>query len=247
MGANYSFQLSTKVETILNSTHRETKTLKEDRNDTVINNVQNMIVNVKNNEGCTINLTNEFKADIVTIVDAENRIDENYLQSLKTELKTLVDQEITQENEGLFLPGVSVSYSISTLKSFIDNDVEEILVTEMKNFMQHSVNNDQTTTLNYIGNTCNQSYVPALNVGNYFSIESYMERVSRDIVKKGSTLVTSVKNDTTTGQTGKQSNIGLSLTSIIIIVVVVVIGGGLLRYAMIKKKKKKKKKNVKID
>jgi hypothetical protein len=247
MGANYSLQVSTKVEKILNSVHRETKSIKEDNNDTTINNIQNLTLNVINTKGCTINSTNDFKADIVSIVDSANKIDENYIQTLKAKLKTLVDQEITQENEGVLLPVISVSASIATLKTFIDNDVEEILETEMRSFMSHGVNNDQTETINYIGNTCYDTYNPSLTVGNYFSIESYMERVSRDIMKKGSSLVTGITNDTVTGQTGSQSNIGLSLTSIIIIVVVVIIGGGLLRYAITQKKKKKKKKEKKSE
>jgi hypothetical protein len=240
MGGNFSLQVSTKVENILNSVHRETKTTREDLNNTVINNVQNMSMNIKNNKGWTINVTNEFKGDIVSIIDSANRIDENYFQSLKAELKSLVDPEITQENEGVLLPAISVSYSVATLKTFIDNDIEEILVTEMKNFMTHTVDNDQTTTIDYIGNTDNDSSDSALIATNHFSIESYMERVTRDIINKGSSLVTGIKKDTNTGQTGDQSNIGLSLTSIIIIVVVVVIGGGLLRYTITQKKKKKR-------
>jgi hypothetical protein len=54
-----------------------------------------MALNIKNNKGCTINASNEFKADIVSIVDSTNKIDETYMQSLKAELKTVVDQEIT--------------------------------------------------------------------------------------------------------------------------------------------------------
>jgi hypothetical protein len=249
MGANLSSTVSTKVEEVLNSVHRTTKTTKTERNDTVINNVQNMFSNIRNTTGCQINISNDFKADIVSIFDSANRLDESYLQSLKTELKTVVDQQITQENESVFLPAINMSSNIATLKNFIDNDMEEILVTEMKNFMTHTVNNDQTLTINYIGNTCNKSYQPALTVTNYFSIESYMQRVTRDIMTKGSSLIGIVNNDSTTVQTGDQTNKGLSLTSIIIIVVVVVIGGGLLRYAITqnKKKKKKKKKEIKSE
>jgi hypothetical protein len=108
---------------------------------------------------------------------------------------------------------------VTAVKNFIDNDIEESIITEMTSRMTQITNDDQTIEIKFMNNDC-RGVADTTTNENLFSMGAYMERISRNTISKVTKVMSYTDSELAFQQGSTQRISGLTLNIIIIIIVI---------------------------
>jgi hypothetical protein len=238
MGANVSNQMIESTTSIVSNAMTEIATTVNSSTSSYTASTQEMPVRITGLRATNSSLTFNQKADIAvtTMLESSNELSNDLTNKLKATLKETMVNDLKQANEGLNLGQLNISNAEQRTRTYIENNVENIIKTSINNSVR--------------GETVGKQYMP-VDLENVIlkgsSIVFNQEMQIKAIAKNVSTsIVTNViKNaltsDVTKDLTNKteQLNKGMDIFTIIAVLFVVALGG--IGYKAVQGKEKEMK------
>jgi hypothetical protein len=180
MGATVTKSVTKNVEDIVTKALSTSETKITNEDSTKFDNYQNINVVIRGSNTCGFDITNSFKALVRITSQTDNSSNLSAMTELKTSLKAQIDQSVKDESTGPFI-GFSVADNYVELNTFVDEEIEDVVRTEIGTINTFGANNNQSNTIIIEGsNSCDGQ---SQTIGNFYTIEAVIDRVSKSIVK----------------------------------------------------------------
>lgn len=227
MGANVSNQMIDSTTSIVSNAMTEISTTINSSTSSYTAATQEMPVRIKGLRMTNSSITFNQKADlaVTTMLESSNELSNDLTNKLKATLKETMVNELTQANEGLNLGQLNISNSQQSTRTYIENNVENIIKTAINNSVSQTTDGRQYMPVD-VENVIMKGSSIVFN--QEMQIKAIAKNISTSIVKN--VIKNSLTADVTKDLTNKteQLNKGLDLFAIIGLIVVVVMGGGFM-------------------
>jgi hypothetical protein len=224
MGANVSNQMIDSTTSIVSKALTDISTTVKSSNSSYTEAKQEMSVFIKGLTMINSDITFDQTADITvsTMLENSTKLSNDLANKLKATLKETMVNDLTQANEGLNLGQLNISNSQQRTRSYIENNVENIISSTINNEVTQYINGVQTMPVTLLDVTMKGS---SIIFNQEMQIKAIAKNVSTNIVKN--VIKNVLTADVTKELTNKteQLNKGLDLLLILVIIVVVIVGG----------------------
>jgi hypothetical protein len=223
MGANLSVQTNKTISTVVNDTITESVAKMTNTVETLTSLEQNVIVNIYGGDiAGDIKVSQKGKIAVKILTKLDNSAMAEITNKIQTKLKQQVEQGSKQKNQGINLGQLNTSIQVQEMDTFVQNNVRNIVKTEIDNVITNRVSGKQQVSINLVD----------VNLGGdmVISQDALIKNIADNVAKNIISTVVDNKLITDIDQAGKQSsimeNIGvdpMALFGIIIAVVMLVV------------------------
>lgn len=224
MGANVSNQMIESTTSIVSNALTDISTTINSSTSSYTEAEQEMPVLIKGMDMINSDLTFNQTADIKvsTMLESSAILSNDLANKLKATLKETMVNDLTQANEGLNLGQLNISNSQQSTRSYIENNVENIIKSTIDNEVTQYINGVQSMPVTLLDVTMKGS---SMTFNQEMQIEAIAKNVSTSIVKN--VIKNALTADVTKDLTNKteQLNKGLDMFAIFGLIAVVIIGG----------------------
>ena len=224
MGSNVSSQMIESTTSIVSKALTDISTTVHSSTSSYTKAEQEMPVYIKgltmNNSSLEFNQTADIK--VSTMLESSAILSNDLANKLKATLKETMVNDLTQANEGLNLGQLNISNSQQSTRSYIENNVENIIKSTIDNEVTQYINGVQSMPVTLLDVTMKGS---SMTFNQEMQIEAIAKNVSTSIVKN--VIKNALTADVTKDLTNKteQLNKGLDMFAIFGLIAVVIIGG----------------------
>ena len=224
MGANVSNQMIESTTSIVSNAMTEISTTVNSSTSSYTAATQEMPVRIKGLRMTNSSITFNQKADlaVTTMLESSNELSNDLTNKLKATLKETMMNELTQANEGLNLGQLNISNSQQSTRTYIENNVENIIKTAINNSVSQTTDGRQYMPVD-VENVIMKGSSIVFN--QEMQIKAIAKNVSTSIVKN--VIKNALTADVTKDLTNKteQLNKGLDMFAIFGLIAVVIVGG----------------------
>lgn len=225
MGSNVSTQAIEQSQNIIKSTLNTQNTNTDGEINCDANAVQTITIgaggDMKMGGNCDITVDQKSKVSLSCTMKAAQKVKTQQGARATTQLKAMAKQKITEANKQLSILQSDVSVAHSKSDQYLDEHVQNIVNSTIKNTINSSASAPQTIDLNFKNLDCEGGKLDISQDGilNSISNSAAKQLVSGWQTAVGKDVVTAISK-----QEGKLTNTGLDMSIIFIIIGIVVLG-----------------------
>jgi len=224
MGANVSNQMIESTTSMVSNAMTEISTTVNSSTSSYTAATQEMPVYIKGLKMINSSANFNQMADITvtTMLESSNELSNDLANKLKATLKETMVNDLTQANEGLNLGQLNISNAQQSTRSYIENNVENIINSTINNVVTQNINGKQHMPVTLLDVTMKGS---SIVFNQKMQIETISKNISTSIVKNviKNALTAKVTKDLTNKT--EQLNKGLDMFAIFGLIAVVIVGG----------------------
>lgn len=224
MGANVSNQMIESTTSIVSNALTEISTTVNSGTSSYTTATQEMPIYIKGLTMINSNMEWHQKADLTvsTMLESSADLSNDLANKLKATLKETMVNDLTQANEGLNLGQLNISNSQQRTRSYIENNLENIINSTINNKVTQYIGGMQQMPITLDSVTMKGS---SIVFNQEMQIKAIAKNVSTSIVKNviKNALTAAVTKDLTNKT--EQLNKGLDIFGLIGLIAVVIVGG----------------------
>ena len=206
MGANTSSQTSKQISSVVNESLNRSITTMSTSVVTQTDLNQSINVSFQNSTAMGFRITQDGRIAVNTLTKLSNSAMKTLSNEIENKLLQAIDQGSKQKNSGINLGQVNTSIQNQEMKTFVRNNIQNIIETNINNAITNRTSGSQTISVSII----NSDFSGVFELSQYSLIENISNNIAKNVVKETMSNKAITESDQKGSQSNTQENVGLN-------------------------------------